>query len=260
MTSFFRSKAQFYRSYRTLLPCSPVIGNLVEHRPSVHSVSASCIPGKFLDNSQVVVLVVRILYNQEIWRHKLRGAIHSIKIQTGPTGKRGPPQKVDQFFRNFSGWTEPIHWVSDRNSRKLWLNGSRPGSAKNPVSACVCFVDLLYKNLTQTLCSIQIIFIETSSNIDLRQDTWRNPFEVNKERNSRHNHRNQFNRQCHDRYNHHNQTSNTTKPQPPKPIQAALDRNVRLGIFRTGSDHYSGASLTHRSLIKLTDYQTFSLP
>ena len=37
------------------------------------------------------------------------GAIHSTKIQTGPTGKRGPPQKVDLFFRNFSGWTEPIH-------------------------------------------------------------------------------------------------------------------------------------------------------
>ena len=37
------------------------------------------------------------------------GAIHSTNIQTGPTGKRGPPQKVDLFFRNFSGWTEPIH-------------------------------------------------------------------------------------------------------------------------------------------------------
>ena len=37
------------------------------------------------------------------------GAIHSTKIPTGPTGKSGPPQKVDQFFRNFSGWTEPIH-------------------------------------------------------------------------------------------------------------------------------------------------------
>ena len=34
------------------------------------------------------------------------------------------PGKVDQFFRNFSGWTEPIHWVSDRNFRKFWLNGS----------------------------------------------------------------------------------------------------------------------------------------
>ena len=37
------------------------------------------------------------------------GAIHSTKIPTGPTGKRGPPQKVDPFFRNFSSWTEPIH-------------------------------------------------------------------------------------------------------------------------------------------------------
>ena len=43
----------------------------------------------------------------------IRGAIHSIKIPTGPTGKSGPPQKVDPFFRNFSGWTEPIHWVLD---------------------------------------------------------------------------------------------------------------------------------------------------
>ena len=38
----------------------------------------------------------------------------------------GPPQKVDQHFRNFSDWTEPIHWVLNRNFRKLWLNGSRP--------------------------------------------------------------------------------------------------------------------------------------
>ena len=45
------------------------------------------------------------------------GAIHSTKIPTGPTGKSGPPQKVDQFFRNFSGWTEPIHCVLDRNFR-----------------------------------------------------------------------------------------------------------------------------------------------
>ena len=56
----------------------------------------------------------------------LPGAIHSTKIPTGPTGKRGPPQQVDPFFRNFSGWTEPIHWVLDRNFRKVWLNGSRP--------------------------------------------------------------------------------------------------------------------------------------
>ena len=69
-----------------------------------------------------------ITQNQFPWYllPKYMGAIHSTKIQTGPTGKRGPPQKVDQFFRNFSGWTEPIHWVLDRNFRKFWLNGSRP--------------------------------------------------------------------------------------------------------------------------------------
>jgi len=41
------------------------------------------------------------------------GAIHSTKIPTGPTGKSVPPQKVDLPFRNFSSWTEPIHWVLD---------------------------------------------------------------------------------------------------------------------------------------------------
>ena len=46
--------------------------------------------------------------------------------QTGPNGESGPPQKADQFFRNFSCWTEPIHWVLDRNFRKFWFNGSRP--------------------------------------------------------------------------------------------------------------------------------------
>ena len=30
-----------------------------------------------------------------------RGAIHSTKIPTGPTGKSDPPQKVDQFFETF---------------------------------------------------------------------------------------------------------------------------------------------------------------
>ena len=44
-------------------------------------------------------------FNPEYW-----GAIHSTKIPTGPTGKIGLPQKVDQFFWHFSGWTEPIHF------------------------------------------------------------------------------------------------------------------------------------------------------
>ena len=67
------------------------------------------------------------IYNYVIFEFsETTGAIHSTKILTGATGKRGPPQKVDPFFRNFSGWTEPIHWVLDRNFRKFWLNGSRP--------------------------------------------------------------------------------------------------------------------------------------
>ena len=33
---------------------------------------------------------------------------------------------MDQFLGNFSGCTEPIHWVLDRNFRKFWLNGLRP--------------------------------------------------------------------------------------------------------------------------------------
>ena len=40
--------------------------------------------------------------------------------EKGSTSKGGP------VFRNFSGWTEQIHWVLDRNFRKFWLNGSRP--------------------------------------------------------------------------------------------------------------------------------------
>ena len=53
------------------------------------------------------------------------GAIHSTKIPTSP----GPLQKVEPFFRNFSGWTEPIQWVLDWNFLKFWLSGSRPLSS-----------------------------------------------------------------------------------------------------------------------------------
>ena len=57
---------------------------------------------------------------KRISRKTSRGVIHSTKIHTSPTGKRGPPQKVDQFFRNFSRWTER---VLDRNFRNLveWI-------------------------------------------------------------------------------------------------------------------------------------------
>ena len=47
----------------------------------------------------------------------------------------GPPQKVDPFFQNFSSWTEPIHWVLDRNFPKFWLNGSRPKTGRSQLSS-----------------------------------------------------------------------------------------------------------------------------
>ena len=52
------------------------------------------------------------------------GTVHFDR--TGPTEKSGPPRKVGQFFRNFPGWTEPIHSLLDRHFRKFWLNGLRP--------------------------------------------------------------------------------------------------------------------------------------
>ena len=55
----------------------------------------------------------------------IQGTIHSTKIPTGPTGKSGPPQKVDLFFRNVSDWTEPIHgvlveWIVPTGSTMLY--------------------------------------------------------------------------------------------------------------------------------------------
>ena len=43
--------------------------------------------------------------NDRVFRslYRSRGANHSTKTPTGPTGKSGPPQKMDQVFRNFSG-------------------------------------------------------------------------------------------------------------------------------------------------------------
>ena len=50
---------------------------------------------------------------------------------TGPTEKCGPPRKVDWFFQNFFGCTEPMYSLLDRNFRKFWLNGSRSAALTN---------------------------------------------------------------------------------------------------------------------------------
>ena len=64
---------------------------------------------------------------------------HSTKIQTGPTGKRGPPQKVDQFFETFPvgpnrsiefwteisgnfGWMDRALWVWAANNARSHKN------------------------------------------------------------------------------------------------------------------------------------------
>ena len=41
------------------------------------------------------------------------------------------------FFRNFSGWTEPVHRVLDRSFRKFWSNGSRPWALKSGILAAI---------------------------------------------------------------------------------------------------------------------------
>ena len=50
---------------------------------------------------------------------------------TGGTAPGRDPfnQNSNPFFRNFSGWTEPIQWVLDWNFLKFWLSGSRPLSS-----------------------------------------------------------------------------------------------------------------------------------
>ena len=66
--------------------------------------------GKWMFLLHVGAVLLKVISELMQWdSRKTRGAIHSTKIQTGPTRKRGPPQKVDQFFQNFSGWTELIH-------------------------------------------------------------------------------------------------------------------------------------------------------
>ena len=89
-----------------------------------------CCPATVFDETKDQKIIRRDM--KDSWNSALdllvysKSAIHSTKVPTGPTGKSGPPQKVDPFFRNFSGWNEPIHWVLDGNFRKFWLNGSRP--------------------------------------------------------------------------------------------------------------------------------------
>ena len=57
---------------------------------------------------------------QRLWARSIRPKSDRSDLEKWSTSKGGP------VFWNFSGWTELIHWVLDRNFRKFWLNGSRP--------------------------------------------------------------------------------------------------------------------------------------
>ena len=51
------------------------------------------------------------------------GAIHSTKIPTGPTGKRGPPQKVDPFFETFPvGPNRSIEFWTEISGKFGWMD------------------------------------------------------------------------------------------------------------------------------------------
>ena len=69
-----------------------------------------------------------ITQNQFPWYllPKYMGAIHSTKIQTGPTGKRGPPQKVDQFFFKLFRLDRTDPLSVGPKFPEILLNGSRP--------------------------------------------------------------------------------------------------------------------------------------
>ena len=54
------------------------------------------------------------------------GTVYFFFVRTG-TEKSGPLLNLGQFFRNFPGWTKPIHSDLDgRNFRKFWLIRSHP--------------------------------------------------------------------------------------------------------------------------------------
>ena len=99
------------------------------------------------------------------WTAQTRGAIHSTKIPTGPTGKSGPPQKVDPFFETFpvgpnrsiEFWTEisgNFGWM-DRAPHQcsLWTGSVFPSPHPARLKACpqanINVPAQLYKNSGQ---------------------------------------------------------------------------------------------------------------
>ena len=65
--------------------------------------------------SEVLVVVASV--------ESYKGPIHSTKMQTGPTGKRGPPQKVNHFFETFPvGPNRSIEFWTEISGNFGWMD------------------------------------------------------------------------------------------------------------------------------------------
>ena len=98
----------------------------------------------------------------------------------GPTVRTGqcdPPQKVVLFSRKFSTRTGPFHLISDRNFRKMWVNGKRPlsrlpqlnrpfyscGSVTRPMNGSEAAGDfVLIQSSLLFLCKCRLVSITTT--------------------------------------------------------------------------------------------------
>ena len=65
--------------------------------------------------------VFYLFETMKMWARSIQPKFRSVR-----PGKVVHLKRWTSFFRNFSGWTELIHWVLDQNFRKFWLNGLRP--------------------------------------------------------------------------------------------------------------------------------------
>ena len=64
----------------------------------------------------------RVIFRDTSQETKTKDAFHSSKIQTGPTGKSGPPQKVDQFFETFPvGPNRSIEFWTEISGNFGWM-------------------------------------------------------------------------------------------------------------------------------------------
>ena len=122
MATQFTLKLGRYWPWKTISSHLKACRNLFlsgKNSPSTHSsangqILTRTFERKWLPNDRAIELLIRD------WK---LGTLNLAKIGT-KISKREVWATCG--FSHFSGWTEPIHWVFDRNFQKFWLNGSRP--------------------------------------------------------------------------------------------------------------------------------------